>query len=162
MPVYPILVDAWQFECCGEPFAVGDTVGFPLELIDPARFPDELRIELGRATPAGAVRNDEGDALQLLRAGGLIVAVPPSGRSGGVLHEHRHGALPESMPRTSGVVERLAVGQVEYRKADEEWQSVPGTLTLRPVERTPEAFAGPEGEPPAWGETGMVVHLRVD
>jgi hypothetical protein len=162
MPVYPLIVDDWQFACCGEPFAVGDTVGFPLELIDPARFPGELHVDLTRATPAGAIRNEAGEGLQLVRAGGLVVALPPAGRPAGVLHEQRHGGLPDSMPRTEGVVERLAVGRVRYERRDGEWAPMAGTLTLAPVERTPEAFAKPEGEGPAWGEAGLVVHLRVE
>src|SRR5829696_6933539 len=131
MPVYPILIDAWQFECCGEPFAVGDTVSFPLELLDPARFADELRVELAGARPAGAVRTDEGDALQLLRAGGLTVASADTGRTAGVLHEQRHGSLPDSMPRTTGVAERLAVGRVEYVRdeGDDAWRPLPRTMT---------------------------------
>jgi hypothetical protein len=163
MALYPILIDAWQFECCGKPFAVGDTVGFPLELIDPARFADELRVELKGAAPAGAVRTDKGDALQLLRAGGLVVATAESGRTFGVLREQRHGGLPDSMPRTTGVAERLSIGRVDYVVEDDEWRPVPGTMTLRPVDRTPAAFdSSPDGKSPAWGEAGMIVHLRVD
>jgi len=165
MPVFPILVDAWQFECCGEPFAVGDTVSFPLELLPPDRFSRELHVELRGAAPAGAVRLDEGGSRQLLRTGALIVAAGDSGQPAGVLHEDRHGGLPDSMPRTTGVAERISVGRVLYRREEEgeDWVPVPGSMILEPVERTPEGFdKDPEGKEPPWGEAGMVVHLRVD
>jgi hypothetical protein len=163
MPIYPVLIDAWQFECCGEPFAVGDTVSFPLELLPPDRFAAELHVELRGATPAGAVRDDEGTARQLFRTGSLIAAAGESGRASGVLHEQRHGGLPDSMPRTRGVAERISIGSVLYRKEGEDWLPVPGTMSLRAVERTPEAFdAVPEGKEPPTGEAGMVVYLRVD
>ena len=163
MPVFPILVDAWQFECCGEPFAVGDTVSFPLELLPPDRFSRELHVELRGANSAGAVRLEEGGSRQLFRAGGLIVAAGESGQPAGVLHEQRHGGLPDSMPRTSGVAERIAIGSVLYRKDGEDWLPVPGTMSLRAVERTPEGFdAVPEGKEPPTAEAGMVVYLRVD
>jgi len=163
MPIYPVLIDAWQFECCGEPFAVGDTVSFPLELLPPDRFSRELHVELRNAAPAGAVRDEQGSSRQLLRAGTLITAAPESGRAAGVLHEDRHGKLPDSMPRTTGVAERISVGRVLYRQEGEEWVPVPGSMILAPVERTPEGFdTSPEGKEPPWGEAGMVVHLRVD
>ena len=121
MPVYPILVDAWQFECCGEPFAVGDTVSFPLELLPPDRFSPELHVALRNATPAGALRDEQGGSRQLFRAGGLIAAAGESGEPAGVLHEDRHGKLPKDMPATTGVAEGISVGRVLYRREGDEW-----------------------------------------
>jgi hypothetical protein len=163
MPVFPILVDAWQFECCGEPFAVGDTVSFPLELLPPDRFSRELHVELRGAVPAGAVRDEQGATRQLFRAGGLIAAAGESGQPAGVLHEDRHGGLPGDMPATSGVAERIAVGRVLYRQDGEAWVPVPGTMILEQVDKTPESFdSSPEGKEPPSGEAGMIVYLRVD
>jgi hypothetical protein len=163
MPVYPILVDAWQFECCGEPFAVGDTVSFPLELLPPDRFSPELHVALRTATPAGALRDEQGSSRQLYRAGGLIAAAGESGEPAGVLHEDRHRKLPQDMPATTGVAERISVGRVLYRREGEKWVPVGGSMVLEPVERTPERFdSSPDGKEPPWGEAGMVIHLRVD
>ncbi|MFJ4412757.1 DUF6578 domain-containing protein [Streptomyces sp. NPDC088925] len=75
MTRWQVFYEAWQFECCGEPFAVGDMVRWPLVLEVGAEGPDtvEGRVEEGvvarseddegqDAGGAGDFEGPEGDA----------------------------------------------------------------------------------------------------
>ena len=164
---YPVLVDDWQFECCGEPFAVGDEVSWTLELIDGSRYPEAFRVSL-----VGDVVDLElddvatrmpGMSRRALRRGPLTVAVgsgsPPYS---GVLHEEHHDRVPRSLPATRGVVTSLGVCVERFTIQGVMWTAIPGSATTLDVERTPDGFrTGTPEDGVAERETGLLVRLRV-
>ena len=85
--VVPVVVEGWQYECCGEPPAVGDRVAWRLVLQQPAwgeaavdlpvtvePLPAEEREEWRR------LGNDPGPEPVLARVDGLTVFVADGGR----------------------------------------------------------------------------------
>src|SRR5262245_47306118 len=121
MPVYPVVVEDWQYSCCGTPFTVGETVSWQLDLAPGDLSPAEFAVSL------------EGDIVELERdperrfgppgfalcVGDLYVALPyevrrPASPCSGVLvHEH-HGGVPHELPPTSGRVEAIFVMTQRY------------------------------------------------
>jgi hypothetical protein len=167
---YLVLVDDWQFECCGEPFGIGDEVAWTLELIDGSRYPAEFHVtlsgelfELEREVEPSRVARPDGIS-RALRVGQLTVAVAPFGDPpiSGVLHEDHHDGLPASLPPTRGVVTSIAVRSERFTIEGNTWTPIPRSTTTRKVERTPQGFrfrgsSGSTGE----SETGLLVGLRV-
>ena len=167
---YPVLLDDWQFECCGAPFAIGDEVAWTLGLIDGSRYPAEFHVALSgelfaldpEVEPGRFARPD--GISRALRVGRLVVAVAPSGDPpfSGVLHEDHHDGLPASLAPTRGVVTSIAVRSERFTIEDRTWTPVPGTTTIREVERTPQGFRLPESSGSTGeSETGLLVGLRV-
>jgi hypothetical protein len=181
--VYPVVIDDWQFQCCGEAFARGDAVGWTLELLDAGGgfYPEDWRVALdgelidveGDASPEfrGSARGADsyGDASRLaklaVRSGGLVVALPGSSALpvSGVLHEEHHGGLPEGMPTTRGIVEQIFVTTQTYAVQDRTWKPIPKAIEASPVDRTPTTFQRETSSGPVRkAEDGLLVFLRVD
>lgn len=127
-PLVPVWMDYWQYECCGDPFAVGDRVHWTLQ-------PADLEF---LAPPLGALLPDwRADDLPLIRVddptvvgrGDLAVVLAP-GRSHrvGLLAEDHHGAMPEGAPATTGTVATIRV--VRWRS---DGLPVPGSAELEYV-----------------------------
>lgn len=176
--VVPVVVEGWQYECCGEPPAVGDRVAWRLVLQQPAwgeaavdlpvtvePLPAEEREEWRR------LGNDPGPEPVLARVDGLTVFVADGsrlsdGRLRGVLQEERHVDAPTGVPSTRGTVTRVRLVSREYRRvSDRSLHSVPGTEELVDVQATPPSL--PYDPPPddalLWRHTPEVlVDLRVD
>jgi hypothetical protein len=147
----------WQYQCCGTPFRVGDSVTWTLGLIAPS--------ETWHRTDWAVSFDEEVDAHGIVRSGGLVAAW--SARSGpawhGVLYEDHHGDLPDELPATAGVVERIFVVAQDYSLGEESWMPVPGTIEMRAVEAAPKRLADipPENAARATLETRFLIHLDV-
>lgn len=162
----PVLLDAWQQECCGTPFGVRDVVRWQLaadrgwsaralgSLLPP------LELELTVQTVYG-VAGDEPPGC-LLSLGGLQVFLgedpPPSPgalRTVQLLVEDHHGALPVRLPATAGTVVGLREVHREY---DGRGEPVPGTTALTRVQRADRQSRLRPGPQLA----GLLVELDVD
>lgn len=165
MAVLPVFVEDWQHECCGDDFAVGDTVAWRLLLIgDPDGswgWPDEL---LSEFHPTGRREFDGGEIVTV--SGGLQIAVDPSAGAGAVvrgsLREEHHGGVPEDVRPVEGVVRRLRVVRQQHRRRGREWSPVAGAVELHDVAEMPGSFGGwaPEGRE-AWVAIGAVADLEL-
>jgi hypothetical protein len=166
MPVFPVFVEDWQHECCGEPFGVGDTVAWRLGLgHDPDGmwgWPDEMLVEL---RPTG--RRESGEQYIVTLASGLQVAVGRSavtegGVVRGTLTEDHHGVVPDEVRPVEGVVRRLRVVRQRKRRHDRSWTPVAGAVELRDVRTMPDAFESfdPEARE-SWTELGALADLEV-
>lgn len=163
---YLVLVDDWQFECCGAPFTIGDAVSWTLELIDGTCYPEAFQVtldghlvELDPGPPFGP----EGIS-RAVRSGQLTAAVRSAGDPpfSGVLHEDHHDELPDSLPPTRGLVTSIAVRTERFTIEGRTWTPIPGSATTRAVQRTPETFdSGTSSGTTGQCETGLVVGLRV-
>jgi hypothetical protein len=124
----PVWLAAWQVECCGEPFVVHDRVSWPLLFQEagdelPPRSPLEVLLhgevrdaERRREVPAAAgVPTSPGRTLAadaaLMHWATDDVPLGPA-RVRGVASVERHGAVPEDLPPTIGVVHRIRVARL--------------------------------------------------
>jgi uncharacterized protein DUF6578 len=177
---YPVLVDDWQLQCCGESFAVGDTVSWTLGLIDEAgeTYPDEFRVSLpGEAIDLYADTTDWPNAQQLedtgfrprmraVRTGGLTVAVSPTTAApvSGVLYEDHHGEVPSWMPATSATVLRMYLVSQAITVERGSATGVPKSFATREVERVPTVWSATKsaGGTLRYHDAGLLVYLRID
>lgn len=109
-----VWVDAWQMECCGEPFAVGGDVTWPLDG-DPDR--DWLEAALGPAAARRVTHAEEHhpDGEDLPQVTGRVVAIArswcdyrPDPDDGRVLHPVAGSAVLSVVDRSDGDIERAA------------------------------------------------------
>lgn len=162
MPVWPVLIQGWQYECCGEPFAVGDRVAWTLTLAeDDFGLPAAVSQLQGRLVP---VAPDDGQPPGIAVAvGGLAVwrrgGETTNGvvRLRGLLLEDHHGSVPEALPSTHGVVRRMRVVTRSGRSTGGTWEPAPQPAELRDVDAVPSSFAS--GEEAV--EAGLLVDLDV-
>lgn len=136
-PLVPVWVDSWQYECCGDPFAVGDRVRWTLR-------PADLEF---LAPPLGALLPDwHADDLPLIRVddptvvgrGDLaVVLAPGQPHRVGLLAEEHHGGIPEGAPATTGTVASIRV--VRWRS---DRLPVPGSGELEYVAEAERPVAG--------------------
>ncbi|WP_086825189.1 DUF6578 domain-containing protein [Allokutzneria sp. NRRL B-24872] len=164
MAVVPVLIEDWQYECCGDPFKIGDRVTWQLcyfndrpEFLSP---PDQMRLSLGvDAIPDGPGAH--------LSSGELHVLWPdPSTKDGlaeivGVLHEERHST--PAVPATTGFVRRIRQMSVQHRNdpGTPTWHRVPGTETFTELWESEAISPTPaQREAGRWG-VGMLVDLEV-
>ncbi|MGW2884228.1 DUF6578 domain-containing protein [Streptomyces griseoruber] len=145
MGLWQVFYEDWQMECCGEPFAVGDEVSWPLLQRDSADL-------LGGGWDEHLT---EGDACDELFPGGRV---PPDG----LLVVNGHGGG----PRVTGRVRAVRVVNQVYEEnppGSRTWEPVRGERTLRPVDRCPKWFDA--GTPDARGrqprESGVLVTLEI-
>ncbi|WP_067244941.1 DUF6578 domain-containing protein [Streptomyces sp. DSM 15324] len=163
-------------ECCGEPFAVGDEVSWPL-LLRPCGEVlgegwDEHLTEV--SGPVEDVRDDESGAgaVRVVREG-PTTAVPVGDacdelspgdpvRVVGLLVVNGHGGG----PRVTGRVRAVRVVTEVYEEnppGSRTWEPVPGERGLRPVDRCPKWFD--DGTPDERGrrpaESGVLATLEI-
>ncbi|GAA4017416.1 hypothetical protein GCM10022247_45890 [Allokutzneria multivorans] len=164
MATVPVLIEDWQYECCGDPFKIGDRVTWqlyyftnPAVIVSP---PERMRLSLG----VEAIPDSPGAHLS---SGELHVFWPdPSMKDGlveisGVLHEERHSE--PVVPKTTGSVERIRLISMRHRNdpGTPVWHRIPGTEAFTELwESGLRADAPAEPEEGRWG-IGMLVDLEV-
>jgi hypothetical protein len=132
MTTWPVVVDAWQQECCGKPFGVGDVVTWNLVLLPGEHAePDSVEVVVtGRreahASAGGAmviVRTPEGPEVG-------IDTDPADRRDAyrGRLHEEHHGGEPSGLVPTTGTVRRIRVNDRDLERIPESFGHAPGAL----------------------------------
>lgn len=176
--VVPVLVEGWQYECCGEPPEVGSRVSWRLQL-DLASWPAatvDLPVSVGSVAPEVLsgwcdLGNRVGDAPVLLRHAGLTAYLSDGGlldgrRARGVLREDHHVDVPLGVPTTTGTIERVRLVSHEYRPSGREgWEPVPGTEQLVEVAAAPPSLpydAAAPGLLVTRHTTEVLVDLNVD
>lgn len=107
--VWPVLVEDWQLDCCGEPFAVGERVRWTLALVPAPRGLERFAVELAGADVSRVERSDGGRERVDLQLGALRVGWdgprPEPGRARrGLLTEDHHGEVKTAATPTEGVV----------------------------------------------------------
>jgi hypothetical protein len=171
MPTWPVYLDAWQIECCGDAFPVGHTVAWTLVFVDDADAgpADAMFVDL-EPTGRRHAQAESGAEMVILSVGEVEVATfghagegAASGPLRGVLYEEHHGGVPASLRATRGVVRRLRVVSRECRLEDRSWQPLAGTERLRDVDRVPDHFAAlPESPGRHRHETGVLADLELE
>ncbi|MEU1518204.1 DUF6578 domain-containing protein [Streptomyces sp. NPDC005811] len=174
MGLWQVFYEDWQMECCGEPFAVGDEVSWPLLLRSSGEvlgggWDEHLTKVSG---PVEDVRDDEGGgAVRVVREGPAAVPVGDAcdelfpgdrGRMVGLLVVNGHGGG----PRVTGRVRAVRVVTQVYEEnppGSRTWEPVPGERGLRPVDRCPKWFD--DGTPDERGrrpaESGVLATLEI-
>jgi hypothetical protein len=179
MALWKVMYADWEMECCGDPFAVGDEVSWPLSLREPEPADTDL------STVEGPVerRDVEMEGIcWVIRSGSLAALWPgevPAGtavdtnpvRLTGLLEVDRHGPGPRELPPTTGTVRRIQMVTSGYRfdPAEAAYVRVPGERWLREVPACPKWFdsRAPYGKrAPAAGdhyrsESGVLVDLEI-
>lgn len=165
-----MFVQDWQFECCGDPFAVGDEVAWTLLFfVEPAvPMPGEMyvdtrvRVERKGTADDGTIGHIVclGDELPAWWAGpGLC---PVSVR--GVLMEEHHGGVPCDLPRSRGVVRRIQLVTQEYRNVGGvTWEPASATADYQELTSTPPEFDADLESPAPHRrmQIGLLVDLEV-
>lgn len=177
-PVVPVLVEGWQYECCGVAPAVGQRVTWRL-VLRAEGWPGadvDLPVEVAPLAP-GIVEewhrlgNDAGRDPVVARAGGLAVLVPDArtvggGRLRGLLQEDHHVDAPNGMDATTGVVERVWLVSRELRhQGARAYVRIPGTEELLEVDAAPAYLPSElpeEGALVRRTTADVLVELRVD
>jgi hypothetical protein len=141
-PVYRVLLDDWQLQCCGEPFAVGDEVAWRLMLVTHTSDPDKFRVTL---TGSAADVHGEAARVRAVRAGGLTAMIPSDSHPpfSGVLFEDHHADVPSWLPATHGTVVRMFLGWQERAFRAGELCGVPGHASAEARTWTAKSTAGP-------------------
>lgn len=168
MGVWPVVVQGWQQECCGDPFAVGDRVEWTLLVLDERAtpVPDELLVDV-RATVEGEVADEGVSALHVVTSDGLSAAwkgpLPPEGglEVRALLQQEHHGEVPEGVPPTRGIVRRIRlITEAFEQRAERTWRPTGAIDALRDVPESPDSF-GSDFEQSGLSQTGMLVDLEV-
>lgn len=138
----PVWVDAWQYQCCGDDFSVGEMVRWTLvpgdrdllaSLLGNA-YPDwEAELQVARR---GEEPGFDSGLMAELRSDGLVVHVPEQELSPGrdrvtvgLLAEEHHGRVAEGAQPTAGIVRAIHLVHCRYAP-------LPGTKTLYPAPGT--------------------------
>ncbi|MGP4001643.1 DUF6578 domain-containing protein [Streptomyces sp. 8N706] len=179
MAIWKIHYPAWEMECCGTPFSVGDDVEWIVQLEPPADLTpgvwEDCFTEVeGVLAPLSGEGEEEG---AVLRAGGLTAlwVVPPPypsrARLSGLLSVSEHGPEPEEVPPTAGRVRGIQVVTQGFRESapgSRTYVPVPGERWLRPEPTCPKWFGSfgeeermtPGGAVFQRQETGVLVALE--
>jgi hypothetical protein len=168
MAAWPVYVDGWQLECCGQAFAVGDQVEWTLMFSTDERLPRALVVDFAAEVEGAA--NDGDHFGYIVRAGGVSAWVDEAnvmdGRvtGRGLLCEEHHGGVPESVPPTGGRVERIQMVTRPFaRTGATAWTPTTEEVALRDVLRSPGAFNDEETLPDRRQiQTGVLVLLVVE
>ncbi|PZF84497.1 DUF6578 domain-containing protein [Jiangella anatolica] len=148
----PVLVEEWQFACCGDPFAVGDLVHWRLSVAeDDHSVPDALvTVDVVTGERVGSDHGREG-ALLTVQGGPFagVTAFGPALPVGGPVpltgrfaHDH-HGLLPDEVPLTSGRITRVREAVVEYVQHGDALVPDPSTWRLQDVRGFVDGTGGP-------------------
>jgi hypothetical protein len=149
----PVVVEGWQYECCGTPPAVGDRVTWRLVLQQPPWAPASVDLPVSvEPLPDGEreqwerLGNDPGPDPVMARLGGLAVLVRDAsrvsdGRIRGVLQEDHHVVVPTGVPSTTGRITRVRLVSREYRQVPRRsLHALPGTEELLDVPAAPPSL----------------------
>jgi Family of unknown function (DUF6578) len=167
--VWPVFVEHWQHECCGAPFAIGQTVEWTLVVDDPAGglIPEDLLVDFGAAVAGEFAEDGTEPALHVVTDDGLNAAWhgarPESGRLlvRGSLREEHHGGVPEGLPATRGTVQRIRLVSQSYEERSERnWYPTGEITALRDLVEVPDMFRK-DLERTGISETGVLVDLEV-
>jgi hypothetical protein len=163
----PVLVAVWQFECCGDPFAVGEEVLWRLSFATDLAQLDEARTTLHATVGAELISDAGGTTGSLLTADGLTAWLRPPQPPGpfevsGELIEDHHGLVPEEVPRTRGTITRIRAVSLAYTRNGAELTPIPGSQNLRDLpslaawtETAPDTTTGRQ-------ESTLLVDLAID
>lgn len=168
---WPVFVQDWQFECCGDAFAIDDEVAWTLMLLAESAvpMPAEMFIEASVRVERKGEAND-GTAGQIVCIGDEVQAwwarddpCPESVR--GVLMEEHHGGVPDDLPRSHGLVRRIRLVTREYRNVGGvTWGPASPAAEYRELTSTPAGFDAdiePEGSLRRL-QIGLLVDLEID
>jgi hypothetical protein len=122
--VWPVVVDAWQHDCCGAPFAVGDHVDWKLILREESTTVPADELAPIEARVDRVIEGPGGSATIIVTDDGLcaVWAGPrPSGEVlvTGAFAEDHHGGVPDDLPSTRGTVRRIRLLARRYRRSGE-------------------------------------------
>jgi Family of unknown function (DUF6578) len=170
MATWPVFVQFWQLECCGDPFATGQEVAWTLVLVDATnndrRWPDPLLVDVDAVLGDPAMTDDGQDGFLVVLEG--MTAWWPGDRPNserlalrGLLREEHHGGVPHDMPTVRGRVQRIRlVGEPCRRVRANEWEPTSGTWELEVIPRSPNRFRhGQAQRDVVLNETGLLVDL---
>ncbi len=150
----PVLYWSWQYECCGDPFRVGDEVDWQLKLSlggEPWMPRDWLIEAQLQPTP------DLGG--HGVRVGPVLAyadePIQQPARDSVIFYEDHHGDIPEEFAGTIGRVSGIQVVGVVYRDG----QPLSGTAEVREVDAVPEVFKSGAGRE-SRREVGVLVDLE--
>lgn len=114
--VLPVIVEEWQFACCGEPFAVGHLVSWRLSFAEDGFSLDEARVTAD-VVIGEHVESEHGRSGSLItvqsQAGRGVTAFGPSRPAGAALRlsgafaEDHHDLVPAAVPLTTGRITRV-------------------------------------------------------
>jgi hypothetical protein len=169
--VWPVFVEGWQLECCGDVFAIGDDVAWTLVLLagGDSELPDELLAPID-ADSRGSESDDQGSPVGVVGVGTLNAAWPAGSlvvdrvTIRGVFREEHHGDVPADLPATRGTVRRIRLVEQFYRRVHGvTWVPEPGRARLADLAEAPKAFAQDlgRGGDEHWVATGLLVDLDV-
>ena len=137
-----MIVEEWQFACCGEPFAVGDLVSWRLSFAEDGFSLDEARVTadvvIGEHVESEHGRS--GSLLTVQSEPGLgVTAFGPSHPAGAALRlsgafaEDHHDLVPAAVPLTTGRITRVREALVDYEIHGRVVVPAPSTWRLRDV-----------------------------
>ncbi|MGW2520953.1 DUF6578 domain-containing protein [Streptomyces sp. NPDC001617] len=179
MGLWQVYYEGWQMECCGEPFAVGEEVRWPLQFHDAddvlsGGWSEELSRLAGPVEevpdgeggpPVRVLRDETGLTAALFGEQGADAGPGDRIRRVGMLTVERHsGEWPEARGRVRAirlvtqVYEETEPGSTSWRPA-----SGPGTRRLRSIGTCPKRFRDSthEAEGREGMEAGVLVTLEV-
>ena len=152
----PVVVSAWEIECCAPPAVVGERTSWRLAL-EPVATPDLTSLDrvpgsvtrlLWQVAPWPAA----GDGRALYRHGVATYCYEPNdpkaaqlppGRQmvRGVLFGTRHGgSVHDLFPTVSAIVSRIQVISCEFRQQERAATPIPGSTKLVDVQQSPKWF----------------------
>ncbi len=150
----PVVYRSWQYECCGDPFRVGDQVDWPLKLSlggEPWMPHDWLiEAELQPTPEAGGHGVRVGHVLAYADE-----PIQQAARDRVIFYEEHHGEIPEEIGGTRGRVSGIQVVSVVFRDG----RALSGTVEVREVDAVPEVFEAGAGRE-FRSEVGVLVDLE--
>jgi hypothetical protein len=151
----PVIVEEWQFACCGDPFAVGDLVSwrlsFALDEFSPAEARVTFDVVIGEQVETEHGRSGSMLTLRSEPAPGVTAFGPshPAGtavRLSGTFAEDHHDLVPAAVPLTTGRITRVREAQVDYETHGRVLVPVPSTWRLRDVRGLTDRTLDGDGE----------------
>jgi hypothetical protein len=174
LPVWPVHVEDWQYECCGEPFAIGDRIRWTLVLVQDSEgsrgWPKEMLVDL-RVVGRRLSEDERNRQVEVVSTSdGPEIAVHPSAGPdqnllrGSLIEEH-HGGVPDDLRPVEGVVRSLKVVSQQFRRAGRTLTPIAGAVRLGEIERMPTSFVHTPPDDVAlqqWHEIGALAELEFD
>ncbi|MEU1459098.1 DUF6578 domain-containing protein [Streptomyces sp. NPDC005727] len=129
MALKTVFYEEWQMGCCGEPFSVGDEIGWPLVALDERRPPE------GDWHGAEAWVENHADATH-----------PVTGRVRAICLVHQEFTVDLDLRDLQRV--SPPYGKVTLLASGHSLEPVPGSVTREPVDHCPKWFAEEDYAPP--------------